>query len=219
MSHPPLQNSLKLRQDHDHCQVHDRDADVGHEGLVGLGLDLLRRLGQVRKSDDRDKGGVLEQRDQLIAESGQDVLDRLRDDDILHDGDVIHAEAAPRFHLSGIDRHDAAPYDLRSVGAGVDAQREDRDADKVAAGPEDNEPHDQQLYHHRCSADHCRIELAELVDDPEKNTAVRAPLLVMKGADHGDKDPEDDADAQRAERHSERRRRYLPGNAATGPPR
>ena len=84
-------------------------------------MPLLCRFSQIGKADDGDQGRILEERDQLIAQSGKDVLDRLRNDDVFHDCDVIHAEAAAGFHLTGIDRHDAASDDLRRVGAGVDA--------------------------------------------------------------------------------------------------
>ena len=198
-SQPPFQDSEEFCQNHDYNEVHDRDADVGHKGLVCFGLDLLSRLGQVGKTDDSDQGCILEERDQLVAQSGKDVLDRLRDDDVFHDCDVVHAQAAAGFHLTGIDRHDAASDDLCRVGAGVDAEGEDRDADKVAAGLKDNEAHDQQLNHHRSSADHRRVDLADLVGNAQKNAVVRAFLLVVQRADDRDKNAEDNTDDQRAQ--------------------
>ena len=71
--------------------------------------------------------------------------------------------------------------------------------DKVAAGLKDNEAHDQQLNHHRGTADHGRVELAELVGNAQKNAVVCTLLLVVQRADDRDKNAEDNTDDQRAQ--------------------
>ena len=72
-------------------------------GLISDALDYRRALGDVLEADDRDYRRFLQQRDELVAERGQDILERLRHDDEPHErvrevGDVVrrHYPYLPR---------------------------------------------------------------------------------------------------------------------------
>src|SRR5438552_8257569 len=88
------------------------------------------RFAQSRPEElvDRDGGEqrrVLEHRDQVVAQRGDDRWDRLGKDDPRPRSDWREVEGDCGFPLPGRDAADAGPVDLRGVRAVVQAERED----------------------------------------------------------------------------------------------
>ncbi len=148
MCQPPLKFCKQPGKDHHQHQIDQCHAKQGEHSLVGAVHDALGRVQQLFAADDGNKGGILQQHDELVAQGRQHRPDGLGDDDDHHGGDVVQAQAAAGLHLARVHSHQAAPDDLGDVSAGVDAQRQRADHRKVAAVVEDDHAHDQQLHHH-----------------------------------------------------------------------
>lgn len=80
LTQPPFEHAQQLGKQHDEQQIHQRDAEQREQALIRLGDDRLGSIRHLLAADDRDERRILEQGDELIAERGQDVLDRLRDE-------------------------------------------------------------------------------------------------------------------------------------------
>ena len=178
-------------QEQHHHQVDQGHRDVGEEGAVGAAADDVAGLGQVLQGDVAADGGLLEQDDQLVAQRGQHVLDRLGQDDLPGGLGVVQAQAAGGLHLSRRQAHDAAAEDLGHIGAAVDPEGQDGHrhlADIHRA--EDDKVHDEQLDHGGGAADDGQVQLAQPVQDAQVSG------LVMGGADVRDDE---------AQHHAQRR--------------
>ena len=179
MCQPPLKHCQQPGEQHDQHKVDQCNAQQRVHGFVGTVHDALRRIQQLLAANDRDQGGILQQHDELVAQSRQHRADSLRDDDDHHGGHVIQAQAAAGLHLAGVHGHQAAADDLGHIGTGVDAQRQCTHHGKVAAVGKDDHAHDEQLHHHGGAADDSGVDLTDHIEEAQHRVFVPGALLVV----------------------------------------
>ena len=73
---------------------------------------------QIEKPDDRNQRGVLEQADETVDDSGNDDLQRLRQNDKAHHFPIGQAKRLRRLILALGNRLQAAAHHFRHVGRG-----------------------------------------------------------------------------------------------------
>ena len=110
---------------------------------VGIGEGGLQLPEQVEQRDDRDQRGVLEQRDEAVDETRDDVAQRLRHHDQPGRLPERQPERACRFPLPARDCRQAAADHLGLIGAG-----KQRDADQRAHEAIDREIAGQEQRQH-----------------------------------------------------------------------
>ena len=201
MTQPPFHLALEPGEDEHQDQIHDCGDEIGIHGLVGVGDDGLGEVDDLLAADDVDQGGVLQQGDELVAQGGEDGLEGLGDDDEPHGVKVSQAQGPARLGLSDVQGHEAAPDDLGHIGPRVDAQGQGADHGLVPAAGEDDQAHDQQLYHHGGAPDDGYIDLAHEIDEPQEGIPVSRALLVVGGTDHGHQHAQNDAQAKGHDGH------------------
>ena len=192
-----LQLPEKPSERHHENEVDRRHRQVGRVDGIRLRADDVAALREVAERDVPDDRRVLHQHDELVAECGQHIADRLRKDDLEHRLPVAEAERAPGLHLPRIDGHDARAQDLRLIRARVDTEGEDRNRHLVER-LHDDEVADQELHHHRRSPDDREIHLRERVEDGETT------VLVVRRTDDGDEEPDHETERNRRQRDFKR---------------
>ena len=199
-----LSHTLHLHAAFEHAQAHgdeeghdevvDRYDDERWEWLEADTLNGGRRIHQIGHTDDRDLRGLFDEGDEFIPDDGQDVADRLRDDDAHHRLPLREAKRHRAFELSLRDGLDARADDLTLIRTGIQDQCKDTggksfkvDAHDLKAGEMDAEErqpekHERDLYQDRRTADDFYIgrrdpledldarDLHECQNDPEKET-------------------------------------------------
>ena len=84
---------------------------------------------------------------------------------------IVQPQGPARLHLPRVHAHQAAPDDLRDIGAGVDAQGQGAHHGKVPAAGEDDKAHDEQLDHHGGAPDDGDVDLADQVQHRQNGVA------------------------------------------------
>src|SRR5690606_35901141 len=110
------------RQDAGQHPVDQRGGQVHGEDLEGTRGNQLRLAEQLRHLDGGGQGGVLDQRDEAVAQRRQRGARGLGQDGAVQGLCPTHADARRRFPLTTVDGGDGGAQDLGSVGAHV--QRE-----------------------------------------------------------------------------------------------
>ena len=121
MIHLPFCQSDEAAAGEGHRKVAQRRDGKARKALEGQSDDVVRAEHQVGKTDDRNDGRLLDDRDELVAKRGENVLDRLRQHDEAHSLAVAEADAARGLHLPDVHGLHAGTNDLGDVGAAVDA--------------------------------------------------------------------------------------------------
>ena len=176
----------------------DLAADAVHEGR----LDQAARLEHdLRRGDRRDDRGILDQRDRVVAERRQHDPDRLWQDDEAHRLERRHAERERGLHLTAMDRLDAGAVDLAEVGRAVDAEADDRGADRVELDAEvrEAEVDDEELDQRRRAAQDVGVDQRHGADRPQR-----------RDPHQRDHEPEQEGHDQSAERDPDGHRRRQP---------
>lgn len=78
MIHLPFCQSDEAAAGEGHRKVAQRRDGKARKALEGQSDDVVRAEHQVGKTDDRNDGRLLDDRDELVAKRGENVLDRLR---------------------------------------------------------------------------------------------------------------------------------------------
>lgn len=192
--HAALEDAQAHGDEEGHDEVVDRYDDERREWLEADALDGGRGVHQISHTDDRDLRGLFDKGDEFIPDDGQDVADRLRDDDAHHRLPFREAEGHRAFKLPLRDRLDTGTDDFTLIRAGIQDQCKDTggkslevDAHDLKAGEMDTEErqpeeYEGNLYQDRRTADDFYIggrdpledldagNLHECQNDPEKKT-------------------------------------------------
>ena len=110
--HAALEDAQAHGDEEGHDEVVDRYDDERWEWLEADALNGGRRIHQIGHTDDRDLRGLFDEGDEFIPDDGQDVADRLRDDDAHHRLPLREAKRHRTFELSlrdGLDTRANAP--------------------------------------------------------------------------------------------------------------
>src|SRR4029079_7969311 len=88
-----------------------------------IGIDLVRGEAQVPGPDEESDAGVLEERDECVAQRGKDSPKHDWGRDVPGKLKPAHAQRTTRVQVSAIDREDSRAKDLRQVGSGIYRKR------------------------------------------------------------------------------------------------
>ena len=168
--------------------------------LQRQGLNVLSGARQVVDADVTGHGGLLQQRDELVKEHGDDVPEGLGQDDAQHRDPVGQPQGAGRLHLAGVDGLDPPAEDLRDVGPGIEAEGQDGDMKRVDVPyrREYGEVPDQELHHDRGPAHHGDVEVGQGVQQADPGPS------PMRHPDHADQQAQEKADHGREGGHDQR---------------
>ena len=112
-AHPPFDGLDGLAGGVVDAEIDQGREGIGREGDVGRAGDGLCAEHQLLHAEHGADGRLLDHRDDLIRERGQDVFDRLRQHDEAHRRTAGEAQRAGRLGLPLVDSEDAGAEDLR----------------------------------------------------------------------------------------------------------
>lgn len=112
--------------------------------------DNSRAESQIDDPYHADDGCLFEQGNQLVADGGNDIFDRLRDDYVQHRLPLAQPQRARRFRLPRIHRLDTAAQTLCDICARIDAEsKNSRQFERKSTNRQNRKRHNKQLQRHR----------------------------------------------------------------------
>jgi len=163
--HPSLENRKQFCQSDRKAEIDRRTRQKRKPCVVRSVADIVAGFLQI---DDRDKTRdrrFFDERDKLARIRRNDDAEGLRHNDFNKRLPPRKTERTPRFRLPRIDPLNACAEDLRTVGAGIDAEGNDRDEHRIAYTDrrEDYKIKNHQLRRHRYAAYDRRINFGNLL--------------------------------------------------------
>lgn len=180
-------------------EIADGQGEKAFKWFQGVGVDFAGIESELVDGNDREKRGVLDERDELTGKRRQDVAERLGKDDIAISLGRGEADGFSGFELGLANTLDAGTNDFADVSAAEQGEGEDADevtiVDSKSRGNDVEE--DQDLNQERGAADEFDVEFAEVIERQEMRTLCQGETEAEEGAAgegcQGDKDCVDPA--------------------------
>ena len=124
--HSPFQNFDHEGKQDGHGEVHHSQGGIGGVVFECAACIKFRHLGNIPNRQDRHQGGVFQERDEIVPQGWEDILQSLGQDDIEHCLRVGHALRSCRFHLTWVNGLKTCTEDLSQKCAVCDRERDNR---------------------------------------------------------------------------------------------
>ena len=168
IGHPLLQIADQLAQGEGDAQIDDAHDDQALECLVGGAFDDVVLGHQIAYIEGGGQGGLLQDHNELIAQSRQNVPHCLGQNDPQHGLPFAQAQAPGGFCLALVHGLDAAPDHFRYIGGRVDTQRNGGPGEIAKLNGNqgrEGEDENEQLQQNGGAADHFDVHRGDETDD------------------------------------------------------
>ena len=161
-------------------EVNDCRCKEREEGIIGAAADDIRHLGQIHHRNVARNGGHLDHGYELSAEYGQNVLHRLRENDLEKALHFRETERCCGTRLSPRNGFDAVAEDLRGIGSKIQREANDTHPERRNGCLIEDDVIEHHEHHHQ------RDALEEAHIEPCK----RSQIAVTAHAQRTDQDPQ-----------------------------